>query len=279
MLLLAGCATPDAPSAMPPVAIVGQVWGPGSWWSYHVELDGSSFDVTLVVDEATPEGYRLGTNLSVGFFGLPWGGNLTPDRNPVLGGEEWPLYRHPLSDGATWRYRVMGHDAITRAVATPDGHALEASSWGRVFARYDHDANVGWFTRFELIEPSNGRTLLRATLLDHGHAFDGDYFVERDLTERHVRNPLLPGALVVPVPAGAVQVRAHLTVAADAGALRAELRDEQGRVLARAFTATPGADTASAILDVPAGALWTLHHAGAAVGDVRLKVSGVYTAT
>lgn len=284
-LLLAGCASPPPapvesvePAVAPPRAMD---WSPGNWWSYHALIQGEPLDVALVVSEARPDGYVLGTNATSGFFGLPWSGNLTASRNPVVDGEEWPLFRFPLHDGAEWRYSLLGYEATTVARATDAGgrFALEAAAWGATFARYDYDPKAAWFTRFELIEPTNGTVLLSATLTGYGVDYEGDYFVERTLERVAIQYPALPGAVQVRVPPGAIEVRATLVAASEAGALSATLRNAGGQVVARAeaigreVTMDQGSTRAQGALS------WTLSHAGAGVGEVRLEVTGVFRAT
>lgn len=278
MLLLAGCAaeTPPAPATTQAAALPHASWAPGSWWAYQAAYAGHVVDVALIVHAATPEGYRLGSNLSAGLFGLPWAGEVTLERNPRIGGEVWPLFTFPLEPGKTWDYSLFGHAAksVVRAQAE-DGYALEASSFGQTFARYDYAHDAGWFTRLTLVEPTNGTTMLDARLVAAGTDWSAAYYVEETLVERRVENPGLPGALELPLPGGFAHVRAELRSTTEAGAVFAELRDADGRVLVASRALARGSDLARVTLREPDEGVWTLVHHGAGVGRVELLVTGI----
>lgn len=287
----AGClgaaqeATPPAPAAAAPAKAPAMDWSPGTWWAYTGHVQGVPFDVTIVVGEETPTGYLLGTNLTSGFFGLPWSGNASRDRNPVLAGEEWPLFRFPLADGATWGYEMRGYDATATARAAsipgPDGaqhagYAIEARSWGQTFARYDYAEDLGWFSRLQLIEPTDGSTVLEATLVAYGGEYDDVLYVERVLRDLTVAYPGLPGEVDVRIPAGALEVHAVLTARAQTGVVSATLVDGAGRALAQA-TALGRAEATERVASSGGSALsWRLQHAGAGLGEVHIEVTGVF---
>lgn len=288
-LLLAGCAQrSEEEAAEAPIALTASParmdWSPGTWWSYHAEIQGVPLDVTIVVSERTETGYVLGTNLTSGFFGLPWNGNVTLDRNPVLGDEVWPLFAPPLEHGKTWSYRVRGYDATTTAtrasVAGPhgdlEGFAMVARSWGQTFARYDYAPELGWFRHLELVEPTNGQVLLEATLVAYGDRYVDDFYVERALRVVTIDYPTLPGATDVRIPAGALEIHATLTAASDAGVVRARLLDSTGAPIAQAQTLARGSDTDSAASRRDGELRWRLEHTGAGAGRITLEITGVF---
>lgn len=285
VLLLAGCAVPQAPSVAPLAAAPAMTWTPGNYWAYRATFrDGSSFDVALVVHAQTPDGYRLGSNLSAGFFGLPFNGNVSRDLNPRVAGEEWPLFRAPLSEGATWSYHLFGHDATTVAHAAlldvPDlgptpGWRFESKAYGQTFARYEYAPAVGWLTRLQLFDPTNGTRLLDARLLAYGPDFQEAYFVEETLATLRIAYPAAPGSLPVHVPAGMEHVRAMLTASADAGALDAKLVGAGGEPLAAVQALAKQTATDRASVRGGASMTWTLTHTGVGVGYVYLEVTGL----
>lgn len=285
---LAGCAGPaDVPaSEAAPAKPARMDWSPGTWWAYHARIQGVPVDVTLVVSEVHEDGYVLGTNLTSGFFGLPWSGNVTRERNPIVAGEVWPLFAPPHHDGKSWTYRMRGHDATALARAAPvetpegerEGFVFDARSWGRTFARYDLVEEVGWFASLELVEPTNGQVLLDARLVAYGDEYLADYYVERTLREVTIRHPALPGEVPVEVPGGALEVHATLSASVEAGALRATLEDARGRALAQVEVLGRGADADTAATREREDLRWTVRHAGAGAGSLTLRVTGVFPA-
>lgn len=291
-LMLSGCASladgpspaASSPSSSPSPTPFVMDWTPGSWWSYRATVGNATFDLALIVHEAHSDGFRLGTNLSVGFFGLPFNGNVTPQFNPRIGPDVWPLFQFPLADGKEWAYELFGYQARTIARETTlevpgfgerQGFRLESKSFGAVFARYDYSPEAGWFTRLELIEPTDGSTVLLAELTAFGHDWDQAYYVEQTIRSVRVDYPALPAAFDVRVPEGYLQARATLTAQVSMGALTATLRDEDGRTLARAETFARGADVDRASARPAGGATWRLDHRGAGAGFVFLEITGV----
>lgn len=259
-------------------------WSPGNWWAYHATIEGKSFDVAIIVHEATADGFRLGTNLSSGFFGLPWSGNVSAARNPTIGAEEWKLFEFPLHDGQEWSYRMLGYDAKTRVraadVILPDatsapGFRLESTSYGQLFARYEYAEVAGWFTSLQLIEPTDGHTVLEAKLTAFGPDWSAAYFVERTLREVRIEYPALPGELQIHIPAGYQAVRVNLLVQSATGIVSADLRDENGRPVASASVLGRGVDTDRASARPEGPATWTLRHRGAGTAIVALEITGV----
>ncbi|HET6404826.1 MAG TPA: hypothetical protein VFH78_09275, partial [Candidatus Thermoplasmatota archaeon] len=200
-LLLGGCvahaneAAVEAPAAAQ-AAPRAMDWSPGNWWAYRATIGNQTMDVALIVHERTADGFRLGTNLSVGFFGLPFNGNVTPDLNPRIGPNVWPLFAFPLADGKQWGYELFGHQAKSTARAADvevptlgvrQGFHLDATSFGKVFARYDYSPDAAWFTRLEVIEPTDGSTVLLAELTSFGTDWAAAYYVEEVV--RSVRIP------------------------------------------------------------------------------------------
>lgn len=289
---LAGCTNEDHTKAPPEVieAVADTrptSWAPGDYWAYAATFQSNkTYHIALIVHETTDGGFRLGSNLSSGFFGLPFSGNVTQELNPEIGGSVWPMFRFPLSDGMTWEYSMFGHDAKTTAHATvvrlPDGTSepgfrFESSSFGQVFARYDYAPSVGWFTRLELIEPTDRTQVLDVRLEDHGARFGGGYYVERVIDRVRIEYPAtVPGEAVVRVPAGYLRVHVTLTAQSSAGVADARVEDARGHVLAEARVAAKGlvSDRATA----HAGGQWTLHHAGSGLASVYVEVTGVQAA-
>lgn len=279
-VLLAGCAAQadttdesvqDALAAAPRA----MDWSPGNWWAYQANISGTVVDVALIVHEARADGYRLGSNLSIGFFGLPFHGNLTKELNPRIGPEVWPLYAPPLAQGKEWAYTLFGYDAKSTVRHAGESYELDASSFGQTFARYDFDPKAGWFTRLDLIEPTNGTTVLSARLTAYGPDWGQAYYVEETLLETRIAYPRVPGAEQVEVPDGYLQVNGELIGTTTLGALAGELRTESGQQLAQVSVAGRGAQTDRILLQ-PRGAMtWTLDHAGAGIGSIYLHLTGL----
>lgn len=288
-ILLAGCASPQAPEASgaalaAPATTRSMDWSSGNWWSYRATIGNASVDVALIVHERTADGFRLGTNLSVGFFGLPFNGNVTPELNPRIGPEVWPLFAFPLADGKEWAYELFGYEAKTIAKAadvhvatlgTRPGYVLEATSFRQVFARYEYAPDAGWFTRLQLIEPTDGSTVLLAELTNFGTDWGQAYYVEEVIRSARIDYPALPSAFDIEVPEGYLQARATLATRLATGALAATLRDDDGRVLARAETLIRGTNVDRASAHTQGGATWRLDHRGAGVGAIFLEITGL----
>lgn len=258
-------------------------WAPGNWWHYDATFHGNvTVPVAIVVHESRADGFTLGTNVTGGFFGLPFHGNVTRDLNPVVMGQAWPLYDFPLRDGKTWSYTMFGHAATAKATAAvvdvpgagpSPGYRIEATAYGRPFASYDYAPVAGWFTRLTLADPAKHEVLLDVALVAHGVGYDDGYFVQRLVHDARIPYPAVPGALDVQVPEGAGRLDATLSVATDGGLLRARVLDAQGRVLAQAEAAAVGADAASA--DRARGGAWRIEHEGLGEGLVLLEVFAV----
>lgn len=287
-LTLAGCLTDEG---APPADVARAVadtramdWSPGNWWAYRATVGNVSFDVALIVHERSDDGFHLGTNITAGFFGLPFHGNVSRALNPEVAGAEWPLYRFPLADGKTWDYEIFGYRASTTARAAmievpgagpQPGFRLVATSYGRVFAQYDYVDSVGWFTSLALIEPTKQETLLTAKLTDHGATYGASYHVERVVREVRIGYPAPPGSLEVDIPSGLGRVEARLLVGSGAGVIVAGLRDSAGRPLADAQVLGKGVATDSAGASGRTARTWTLEHKGAGQGEVLLVVTAL----
>lgn len=280
-----GIAAPPPEVAAAVENTVASGFSPGDHWAYEVTFQsGRTRDIAIVVHEARADGYRLGSNVSNGFFGLPFKGNLSRDLNPEIAGETWPMFRFPLSDGMRWSYTMLGYEAETLAraaiVDAPGlgehaGFRLEASSYGQVFARYEYSPLVGWLTSIELIEPTTRATLLAAKLLHHGADYGRGYFVEEHVERVRITYPDDPlGFVTVQVPDGIAQVRVSLVARASGGVIDASLVDEHGRAIVQATTLGTGVAADSATFRTGA-ATWTLRHGGAAIGAVVLEVTGL----
>lgn len=293
LLLLAGCAVDEGPpdEVVQALADTRPIdWSPGNYWAYQATFEENvTFDVALVVHDAGPDGFRLGSNLSAGFFGLPFTGNVSPDLNPRIGPEEWPLYQFPLADGKAWEYTLFGYEAKTVARAAlvdvpglgiVPGFRMESSAYAQTFARYDYVPQVGWFTRLELIEPTNGQRVLDVKLRAYGPDYGSAYYVEKTIREVRLDYPTsVPGAIAIDVPDGFVTVRAFLTVETSAGAASGEIKDATtGKSLAKAQAIGKGAQAGRISLRPRAALEWTLDHAGAGTGVVHLEITGL-TAT
>lgn len=285
---LAGCMQEEPGASSDVVEAVADTppmdWSKNNWWAYAATVQGVGFDIALIVHESRPDSFRLGTNLSAGFFGLPWSGNVTRDLNPRIGPDEWPLFRFPLEDGKEWSYTLLGHDAksIARAslveipgVGMRPGFSLDALAYGKPFAHYDYVPEVGWFTRLDLIEPTDGHTVLSARLKAFGPDWDAAYYVEETVRELRIDYPAIPQPLEVEVPSGYLQLRIGLTVETSAGIMTAQVRDAAGRVLADAQTIARGADADHATARPPGATTWTLDHHGVGTGVVHLEITGL----
>lgn len=286
-LALAGCTTTDETRAPPEVVEAvanthATRWDPGDWWAYRATFHrNATYDIALVVHEGGAEGFRVGSNVSSGFFGLPFNGNVSTELNPRIGADEWPMYRFPLDDGKTWSYTLFGYDATTTAYAAlvdvpgkgkVPGFRLESSTLGQVFAKYDYSPQTGWFTRLELIEPSKREQVLEVRLAGYGDHYGRAYFVERVIETIRIDYPGVPGSVDVRIPDGYARIHATLSVATTAGAMKASLKLGDV-VLADAQAVGKGA--ASDRATVRRGGTWTLDHAGAGQGVVYLEVTGI----
>lgn len=293
LLVVAALVAPsnEAPPAASPEVVEAvantepMTWSAGNYWSYQTTFpSGKVRDIALVVSEARADGFKLGSNVSAGFFGFPFNGNLTPDLNPEIAGEVWPMFSFPLSDGASWSYEIFGYTATTVARATVldvpgigehAGFRLEASSYGRVFASYDYSPVANFLTRIEIIEPTTGERLLHAQLIEFGTAFGAGYFVQDVIADIRLDYPAdLPGVASVGIRDGYAKLHATLLAKASVGTTVARLEDARGRLLLDARQVGEGGALDSATL--PGGAdTWTLRHVGVGEGGVRLQITGV----
>ena len=292
-LLMAGCTNEDTTRASPEVirAVANTEatsWEQGNWWAYRATFhQNRTYDIALVVHEARQDGFRLGSNLSSGFFGLPFSGNVTTELNPQIGGKVWPMFQFPLSDGMSWTYNLFGYDAETTAYAAMvdvpglgprPGFRFESTSYGQVFARYDYALEVGWFTRLELIEPTDRTQVLDVRLDTFGTRYGGGYFVERVIKTVDVTYPgSIPGQIEVVVPKGFQRVHVSLTAEATAGVVDAKVVDAAGRSVVEARAVGKGLSAQRATLR-EGGHRWTLEHAGSGVAGLYLEVTGVRAA-
>lgn len=290
-LALAGCLAPKA--ALPwsvgaaPAAEPAQPWSPGSWWSYRATFaSGRGIDVALVVHESSPAGYRLGTNLTAGFFGLPFNGTVTPGYNPVVAGEEWRLFDFPLADGKTWESQLMGYPVKTTAraaeVALPDGsrvagYDLTSTSYGRVFARHAWAEETGWFTALSLYEPTDGTRLLDVRLTGAGSDFGRDYYVEVPIQTLRHEYPGLDGADALRMDSGD-QIAATLTLRGTLGEFSARLLTPRGVPVLEASVRGQGAAVERATFSATEGT-WTLDHLGLGQGALRLELTAIVRAS
>ena len=260
-------------------------WDEGSFWAYRVTIEENfSFDVALIVHESGPDGYHLGSNISAGFFGLPFHGDVTPTHNPIIDGQEWPLYQFPLEGGAEWSFPFYGYDVTTRAeaayVTLPDGtqdagFTFTSRAYGATFASYDYSPTTGWLTHLKLIEPTDGHTVLDARLIASGPNYDEAYYVENIISQHVWAYPDAPGEFSVDIPGDHLEVRATLTTTSRLGAASAALSDAQGKRLADATVWMRGTATDSATARLPDATTWHVSHQGAAVGTGRLTIVGV----
>lgn len=288
--LFAGCTNADESRA--PHDVIQAVadtramtWARGNYWSYAATFhQEKTYHIALVVHDARDDGFRLGSNVSSGFFGLPFSGNVTRGLNPEIGGEVWPMFEFPLNDGKTWEYSMFGYDATTTAYAAVidvpgvgevAGYRFEATAYGQVFARYDYAPVVGWFTRLELIEPSDRTQVLDVRMTGFGPAWGRDYYVERVIRAMTITYPTsLPGEVEVVIPEGYERVHATLTARATAGVADARLVDAQGRTLAEARAVAKGIVSDRATADT-GGLRWSLAHTGSGAATIYVEVTGV----
>lgn len=290
-LALAGCTNEDRSRASQEVIqavanIQPTTWTPGDHWNFRATFGNERvYHIAIVVHESDARGFRLGSNVSSGFFGLPFSGNVTRDFNPEISGKVWPMYQFPLVDGKEWSYTMFGYDAKTTAYAAlidvpghgrVPGYRLEASSYGQVFARYDYSPVTGWFTRLEIVDPSTREQKLEAVMDSFGSDFGGGYFVERVIRSARITYPATeaPAPIPIEIGAGYLRVRSSLTAEATAGVVDARVENDQGATVLEARATGKGVGTDRATSE-GGGARWTLHHAGAGVGEVYVEVTGV----
>lgn len=284
---LAGCAAQAQrdPELVQAVANTRAMsWAPGNYWAYQAVFEEEkTIDVALIVHRVDRMGFHLGSNHSAGFFGLPFTGNVTPSLNPRIGPDEWPLYQFPLEDGKSWSYEMWGYSATTRAeaalievpgVGQSPGFRFESAAYGQVFARYDYSPVTGWFTRLELIEPTDGHHVLDVRLTAFGLDYGEAYFVEEPLAFREVACPQVPGELSIDVPAGYLRIKALLTARSDAGVVDARLEDDADRTLAEARAVGKQVVSDRASVGRAQGT-WTLHQVCLGKGLVYLEVTGL----
>lgn len=289
---LAGCLERDGGGTglradSPELATAGTTkgWQPGNWWAYRAAFDnGVTIDVALIVFEARAESVTLGSNLSAGFFGLPFNGNVTiPNLNPVIAGEEWRLYDFPLSHAKEWTYEFMGYTLAARAseadlraphVGTHAGFSLVASSFGRTVVQYTYSSEVEWFTELVLYEPTDGHEVVRVTLTDYGERYGEDYYVSVPVAEHHVTFPAIPAEKRFIVEGRFLELTGTATLVGKLGTFRYELRDPHDRIAMRAEVTPTGAHVASEELESAPGA-WTLTHLGAGQGSLHFEMSAL----
>lgn len=288
-LVLAGCLVPVPGTLLPPGADAEPAprptWSADDWWAFHVEVPGGgSADASFVVHEAGPDGYRLGSNRSTGFFGIPFHGELEPDLDPWIAGERWDMFRFPLEDGDSWVQEFLGHVVRTHVHAaqleTPDGEAvdgyrMEAKAYGVSIATYTYSPETGWLTKFTLRDPETGDVLAWANLTDRGRTYEGRYLVEEQVHRLERSYPGdLPGEEPVPVDGEGTQLVATLTGTASPGWTEARLEDPDGETVVEVEARGSAVENARETWPAEDGT-WHLDHRGAGSGSVRLQIHAV----
>ncbi len=260
-------------------------WQVGNWWAYEARFDNNvTIDVALVVAVAFEDGFVLGSNLSAGFFGLPFLGNVTrPDLNPVIAGDEWPLYRFPLEHAKSWSYRLLGYDLVAHVVAetveaprvgSHEGFVIEAASFGQVVARYTYSPATEWFTRLVIFEPTDGHEVVRVELKDYGESYAADYFVTVPIGSFEATYPGVPDTGEFGVGGAYLRVTASYVLAGRLGDFRVTLKDPHDRVVLHGNVRPHGVIMDRREVD-PAPGRWTVEHLGIGEGSLHVEVAGV----
>ncbi|MHB8604310.1 MAG: hypothetical protein ACYDCK_03560 [Thermoplasmatota archaeon] len=286
LLVSSGClaASHAAPLAMTtgaPTSVFD--WHPGAWWTYVARFEGDNrtYDVALVVDRVSPTAYVVGSNLSGGFFGLPFDGNVSrAGLNPTIAGQEWPLFEFPLADGKTWTYTLLGYPVVATAHVAPvdlapglktTGFSIDASSYGRLFARYTYAPAAGWFTRLTIFEPTNGTVAADVRLTGEGASWARDYFVETPVAHFAASYPSTDTSATFRIASRASHLLGTLVVEGDAGAFSAKVTDPDGHPVLAADVLGRGLAIDRRGFDAVAGE-WRLDALAAGVGNLRLDV-------
>ncbi|HVL47358.1 MAG TPA: hypothetical protein VM889_02245 [Candidatus Thermoplasmatota archaeon] len=255
-----------------------EAWSPGSWWSFRVLYDeAKSFDVTLVVAETHPTHHILGSNVTNGFFGLPFNGTVKrPNLEPMLGGEPWRLFDFPLEVGKTWTYALFGHELVARVVGVHGGiFDLEATSFGQRIMTYTYDPDAGFFSRLAIFDPGEGGAkVVEATLLDHGDAYSAGYYVTVPVRTIDARFPDTTTGASWKVDPRYERLTALMLIEGSAGEFRARLLDPFDRVQQAAQVHVYGVAYESRAVDVAPG-LWKLEVLGLGVGRLHFEMLGV----
>ncbi len=294
-LILPGCLAPHivlewvAPvKTLAPVSPEG--WHEGNWFAYHAHFPtrNRSIDVSLIIYEERENEFILGSNSTYGFFGLPFAGNVTrPDLNPVISGEEWPLFRFPLEAGKTWDYQLFGYPVTARAVETEigagagmpahTGFEIEATSYGQLVARYTYSPIAQWFTTMTVFDASNGDAVITVSLTDFGTDFAGEYYVSVPLKTVSVVYPSLKSGETFRLPGEYESLTAILKIGGTAGRFEARLVDPDGRTRAEGDVLVQGVHMSRHEFPARAGE-YTLDHRGVGDGFVRLELYGIAVA-
>ncbi len=264
-------------------------WEEGNWFAYHAYFPtrNRSLDVSLIIDEVRPGEIILGSNSTHGFFGLPFAGNVTrPDLNPVISGEEWPLYRFPLEAGKSWDYSLFGYPvtAYTEeteipAIAGMDAHrgfVMEASSYGHMFARYTYSPVAQWFTTMTVFDAASGEALVIVDLTAFGTNFGDAYYVNVPLKTVAIVYPSLKQDQPFLLP-DTYETLSVILKLGGTGAFTARFVDPSGRTRAEGEVIVQGVSVSRAELTATAGE-YVLKHRGAGDGFVRLEVYGLAVA-
>lgn len=280
--------TADAPEREAAAGSSTKGWQDANWWGYKATFEGDvTIDVALIVFETHEDHFRLGSNLSAGFFGLPFNGNVTrPDLNPVVAGEEWRLYDFPLEGGKSWTYPFLGYDltaTVTAAtieapgVGEHEGFVLEATSFGRTVARYTYSPEVEWFTQLVIYEPTDGHEVVRVELTELGEDFADDYFVTVPVHAYSADYPSVPDPDRFSVEGSFLKLTASIVLTGKVGDFRFRLDDPTGRTAWEGELRPSGVLIDRETIDAKPGA-WRLEHLGVGQGALRLEVTGVQAA-
>lgn len=257
-------------------------WSTGDWWSFRVEVpSGGSAASTFVVHDAGPEGYKMGSNGTHGFFGIPFHGRLEPDLDPHVAGEVWDMFRFPLRDGQTWTQQFLGHPVTTEVASaeleapdgeTVDGYELTVQAYGSRIASYTYAPDLGWLTSFTLRDPETGDPLAWANLTDRGADYGNRYLIQERVQEVERSYPGdAPGEAAVPVEAKGTELVASLAASSGPGVAEASLEDPHGNEVARVEASGQDVDEAQVTTAVQAGE-WTLDHRGLGSGHVGVQI-------
>lgn len=272
LALLAGCSDP-APDDLDPTApgqqdaarvpnndVPHPGWDVGDWWEHEWVFAGENapapFTVKSIVAANASGTYTfatdsLATAAQHGAFFFMDLGTMGPDGNMVAGGYSFPWYEFPLEHNKTWTAREVnlgpGLEPVTRElelVARETGpnspiYTIEATVDGALYAAYDFDARLGWFSTFTTYAPGEDgapEPVYTITNTGQGTGFSGPVFsATGDLLVNaqpllHPGAPSAPASLIAFEPdAGHTHVFAILFSFAAAGAHHTQMVAPDGQ--------------------------------------------------
>lgn len=237
----------DAPATVAAANGTAPAWKVGQWWDHKWFLGSTAteaFTVKTIVAEDKGASWVVATDDNVtsaihAAFLFPTLGDFPKGEVTAVVDEfRWPWYQFPLSDNLTWRSEVSTRDGsggvyslplvstatlatgIVTAAGVADGFAIEARTAGsdavpagRLFARYDYVAAIGWMSQATfydvLSEEETPQFILE--LSDSGTGYTGPFFESTsDVLSTHV-NLFVPTSPTPPNPASSFTMTADHT--------------------------------------------------------------------